>query len=114
MSARTWYDGVPDPNRHAWSTAGMKVSCVSGISSHSVIQGIGCLPSVVRRGHHDADDHKGTIKVPSSLLAHMWETTLGIEYGGGKIQLFSPLQFTVNASAASEQGLSHLLQNLGI
>ena len=65
-----------------------------------------------RSGHQLAECHSGTIKVPFSLPADMCLNTCGTRYGGGKSQLISWDQETVNASAATQPGLWYLLQYL--
>ena len=67
-----------------------------------------------KSGQNGADNQRGTTNVPTALHTCAWPITLGISVMGGHHQLFSPPQFTVNASTASEPGFQHLLLNQGV
>ena len=57
--------------------AGRNISSEDGISTQSCMNASGCVPSVVIRGHHEADVHNGATRVPVSIPCSMCLSTLG-------------------------------------
>ena len=79
----------------------------------SVINGARVQPSGKSIGQKGADGHLGITRVALAPVFRVCLITLGIRYGGGQSQLFSPDQSQVKASTASEPGFQKRELNLG-
>ena len=81
---------------------------LSSITNGALVQ-----PSGKSIGQKGAEGHLGTTKVPIAPVFKACLITLGIRYGGGQSNLFSPDQSQVKACTASEPGFQKRELNLG-